>query len=158
MRAAAGAAILAWALGASGPAAAAPPLAPARDLAAEAREAAASGRVLVVLFATADCPWCARVRAEFLGPMQANPRDARRILVREVDIDADRPLTGFDGERTTHAGFAAKAGIRFVPVVAFYGTGGTELAERLVGFRVADWYGAYLDRRIDEALARRVPR
>lgn len=156
MRAAAGATILAWAL--CGPAPAAPAIAPSQDLAAEAREAAASGRVLVVLFATADCPWCARVRAEFLGPMQASPREARRILVREIDVDADRPLVGFDGARTTHAAFAAKAGVRFVPVVAFYGADGAELAERLAGFRTPDWYGAYLERRIGDALARQSAR
>ena len=153
MGAAAGAAILAWGLLLAAFAAVAAPdeLAFAQDLAAEAREAAASGRTLLVLFSTTDCPWCRRVRAEFLLPMQRNADDAQRILVREIDIESDRPLAGFRGERTTHAAFASALGLHFVPVVAFFGADGAEAAERLVGFRTADWYGAYLDRRIDDA-------
>jgi thioredoxin-related protein len=155
MGATAGAAILAWALLATAAAAASSVrLAPALDLAADARAAAASGRALVLLYATADCPWCRRVRQEFLIPMQRSPVDAKRVLVREIDIESNRPLVGVDDEPTTHARFATARGLRFVPVVTFHGADGVETAERLVGFRTADWYGAYLDRRIDTARSR----
>ncbi len=36
----------------------------------------------------------------------------------------------------------------------FYGPDGIVLAESIVGFRLADFYGAYLDRAIEEGRAR----
>jgi hypothetical protein len=44
-------------------------------------------------------------------------------------------------------------GVRFAPTVAFLGPDG-ELAERLLGYQSADFYGAYLDDRIAEAAAK----
>ena len=45
----------------------------ARDLAADARLAAARKIPLLLLFSEAGCPWCERARQEFLLPMQRNP-------------------------------------------------------------------------------------
>lgn len=129
-------------------------VAPAQDLAADGRDAAATGRVIVVLFSTAGCPWCSRVREEFLKPMLANADDRRRIIVREVDIDARAALVDFSGEATTHARFAAARRVRIAPTLAFLGPDGAPLAEPVVGFRTADYFGYYLDRRIDAGLAK----
>jgi hypothetical protein len=97
------------------------------------------------------------VRQEFLIPMQRSPVEAKRALVREIHIVSNRPLVSVDGERTTHARFAAARGPRFVPVAALHGADGAEIAERLVGVRTAAWYGAYLDRHIDVARSRMPP-
>ena len=37
------------------------------------------------------------------------------------------------------------------PTVLFFGRGGTEIAKRMVGGMLADFYGAYLDQRIATA-------
>jgi hypothetical protein len=52
----------------------------------------------------------------------------------------------------TPAALAASLGIRFAPTVAFFGPRG-ELAQRLVGYQSADFYGAYLEERIATARA-----
>jgi len=126
----------------------------ARDLASDAREARESRRVVVVLFSTAGCPWCERVREEYLKPILANPADSERVVVREVDIDGREALTDFDGTATTHAAFAAHRKVRFVPTVMILGPGGEQLAAPLVGFTTADYYGYFLDERIAEGLAK----
>jgi len=59
----------------------------------------------------------------------------------------------FSGRATTHAEFARSRGIRLYPIVAFFAPDGSETAERLVGFRSPDFYGAYLDRRIEASRA-----
>jgi len=40
---------------------------------------------------------------------------------------------------------------RFTPTVLFFGPDGRELAERLVGVAVPDFYGDYLSARLSEA-------
>ncbi|HSD52575.1 MAG TPA: thioredoxin, partial [Burkholderiales bacterium] len=47
-------------------AATAGPLPFARDLAADGRAARESGRVIVVLYSTVECPYCKKVREDFL--------------------------------------------------------------------------------------------
>lgn len=124
----------------------------AADFAADGRDARATGRVIVVLFGASACPYCQRVREEFLQPMLANAEDRRRIIVREVEIDAEAPLADFGGAATTHARFAASRGVRFVPTLAFLGPDGAPLAEPLVGLRTADYFGFHIDARIEHGL------
>jgi len=148
------AAILACTLALFGAAHAASGIPFARDLHADGRAARETQRVIVVLFTTAECPWCHRVREEYLKPMLANSRDAARILVREIDIGGPDALADFAGAGTTHAAFAGRHNVRFAPTVIIMGPGGEPLAAPLVGFGTADYYGYYLDERIDAGLAK----
>ncbi len=148
------AAILACAIGLSAAAHAASGISHARDFSADGRAAGETRRVIVVLFSASGCPWCHRVRAEYLLPLLANPADAARIIVREVDIDARAALADFSGAVTTHAAFAGRHEVRFVPTVLVLGPDGERLAAPLVGFGTADYYGYYLDGRIDAGLAK----
>ena len=124
----------------------------AGDLAADARLAAGKGAPLVVLYSRDDCSWCAKVRREYLDPMARDPK--AQALLRELHIDRDTPLIDFAGRRTTSADFARRLQVRLVPTVMFHGPDGESLAEAIVGFRLADFYGAYLERAIEESRAR----
>jgi len=126
----------------------------ARDLAREAESSGREGRVLLVLFSQHGCPWCERVRREFLLPMSGNADYRSRVAFLQVDIDSDRALRDFGGRATTHAAFARANGVRLYPTVMLFGPRGERLAEPLVGFTGSDFYGAYLDQRIDEAVGR----
>ena len=126
----------------------------ARDLRADAGQAAALGVPLLVLFSEAGCPWCARARQEFLLPMQRNPDYRAKVMMREVGIDNSSALVDFAGNTTTQAEFARSHRVLVVPTVVLLGARGESLAEPLVGFRGADYYGYHLDQRIDAALAR----
>ena len=48
---------------------------------------------------------------------------------------------------------AAIAQIKVAPTVLFFGRAGVEIAERLVGGYIPDFYGAYLDERLRLARA-----
>lgn len=120
------------------------PLLPARNLQAEAREAARSGYPLVLMFSRKDCPYCITVRRDYLAPLNQIPR-FRQVLVRQIDQDRDTPLKDFQGRSTTHAAFAAREKIRLVPVVGFYGPEGQHLSEAIVGARLPDFYQGYLE-------------
>jgi thioredoxin-related protein len=126
----------------------------ARDLAADGRAARESGRVIVVLYGTADCPYCRKVRKGFLEPMQADLAAAKRVLLREIDVESGRPVVGFDGHATTHAALAKSRKARIVPYVVFLGPQGEPLADPLVGISSTDLYGGLLERRIETARAK----
>lgn len=150
--------ILAWLPAALG--AAPSQLAPARDLAADARDMRMQGSVMLVLFSQAGCRWCERARHEVLLPLQNDPASPQRLVLREIALDTDTVLTGFDGRPTTHRRFAAAAGAGLTPTLIVYGPDGRRLAEPIVGFLTADFYAEYVNRAIDEGLAqlKRAPR
>ncbi|PKO30897.1 MAG: thioredoxin [Betaproteobacteria bacterium HGW-Betaproteobacteria-7] len=129
----------------------------AADLRSEAASAARSGQPLVVLYSRSDCRYCDSVRKDYLQPLQASAAH-RGIVVRQINQDSERPLRDFRGQAATHAGIAAGEKIRLVPVVAFYGPDGRQLAPPIVGARIADYYQSYLDEALEksaQALRRR---
>jgi thioredoxin-related protein len=132
-------------------------IAPARDLAADGRAMRARGVVMLVLYSQADCPWCERARREVLLPLQNEPGSARRVVLREVALDADTPLVDFAGRPTTHRAFARGEAARFTPTLMVYGPDGTRLADPIVGFRLADFYAEYVNRAVEEGRARLGP-
>jgi len=129
-------------------------LPPAQDLAADARDMRARGTVMLVLFSQAGCRWCERARNEVLLPLAGDPASTRRVVLREVALDNDAPLTDFAGRSATHRRFAAEEGVRLTPTLVVYGPDGKRLAEPIVGFRLADFYAEYVNRAIEEGLAR----
>lgn len=124
----------------------------ATDLVADVRLAAAKGVPLVVLYSRDDCSWCEKVRREHLGPLSRDP--AAPAVVRELHMDRAAALIDFAGRRTTSADFSKQMQARFAPTVMFHGPDGAALAEPIVGFRLADFYAAYLDRAIEESRTR----
>ena len=97
------------------------------------------------------CPYCDLVRNHHLLPMR---RDG---LVHAVELDIrDRRsnLQGFAGESTTPADQVTLWKARFAPTVLFFGPQGQELAERLVGVAVPDFYGEYLEARLAQSRAK----
>lgn len=132
------------------PAAAALPA--ARDLPAEAHAAAEGGFPLVLMFSRAECGWCAQVRRLHLEPIAARLEGA--VPVRQVDIDRNRPLVDFAGRATNHRAYARSIGVKLVPTVVFLGPDGRPVAEPIVGAVGADFYGAYLERGLEEGRRR----
>ncbi len=128
-------------------------MAQARDLAADARLAAERGIPLLVLFSETGCAWCERARQEFLLPMQRNPDYRAKVMMREVVVDSGAAMVDFGGIKTTHAEFARRSRVSMMPTVMLFGPRGEALSEPLVGFGSTDYYGYFIDQRIDAALA-----
>jgi thioredoxin-related protein len=121
------------------------------SLRGSALAAVARGEPLVVMTTLAGCPYCDLVRNHHLLPM------LRQGQLHAVQLDVrDRTsnLQGFDGSMTTPAEQAKAWKARFAPTMLFLGAKGEELAERLVGVAVPDFYGEYLDARLQQARAR----
>ncbi len=115
--------------------------------------ASAPGRRHLVLFSVTGCPYCEIVRSRHLRHRIGQQVGAVTIAVSEVIFDQDRPVAGLDGRPTTHRELAARLGIRFAPTVIAVDANGRLAGEPIVGALLDDFYGAYVDRLIEQAVA-----
>ncbi|MGA8785466.1 MAG: thioredoxin fold domain-containing protein [Polaromonas sp.] len=117
------------------------------SLAEELRQALAQGQPLVVMVSLEGCPFCKVVSQNFLGPMQQQ----EGLPVVQVDMRSPRALRDFTGAAATHDHMTRTWGIKVAPTVLFFGRNGVEVAERMVGGYLPDFYAAYLDERLQQA-------
>lgn len=138
------------ALGAAPLAQAAPARLPLADsLPDELAQALKKNQPLVVMVSLPGCPFCVVARDNYLGPMH----EQQGLPVVQVDMRSQRPVRDLKGRNVTHDALSRSWGIRIAPTVLFFGPGGVEVAERLVGGYIPDFYGAYLDERLQQARA-----
>jgi thioredoxin-related protein len=104
---------------------------------------------LVVMVSLQGCVFCKVVRNNYLAPMH----EQERLHVAQVDMGSRDRLVDFRGNTVTHGELVKQWKIRVAPTVLFFGRGGMEVAERLVGGYIPDFYGAYLDQRLEQARA-----
>ena len=133
----------------SGAAAAAGGLVHAKNFQADGREAARRKVPLLLLFSTPGCPYCERVKREYLIPMHKDPAYRNRVLIREVTVGATTPLVDFNGATTTEGAFATAHKVIMVPTVQVLDTEGVEASEAIVGLLTPDYYFGYLEAAID---------
>ena len=117
------------------------------SLADELSAALRHGEPLVVMVSLEGCPFCVVARNSYLAPLRAEGR----LDIVQVDMRTPRPIKDFQGQALTHEQMARRWAIKLAPTVLFFGKGGNEVAERLVGGMLPDFYGAYLDQRLETA-------
>lgn len=119
------------------------------SLQSELAQALKKGQPLVVMVSLGGCPFCKVARENYLGPLH----EQQGLPVVQVDMRSPRLVRDFKGATVTHDVMSRSWGIRVVPTVLFFGRDGREVAERLVGGYIPDFYGAYLDDRLQQARA-----
>lgn len=102
---------------------------------------------LLVMVSLPGCPFCKVARTNYLLPLQ---RQSGLSMV-QVDMRNRQMLVGFDGATQTQDQLVRSWGIKIAPTVLFFGAGAVEVAERLVGGYIPDFYGYYLDERVRAA-------
>ena len=122
-----------------------------RDLREEAQILKQGGLVLVLEFAADDCGYCRKLEKLFLLPMQRNAAYDDKVLIRSISMSDFETVIDFDGRSLTTNELASRYGVELTPTLLFLGPDGTELSERLVGIWSEDFYGGFIDNRIDEA-------
>lgn len=108
-----------------------------------------SGNPLVILASLDGCPFCKIARENYLQPLQTNPTP----FIVQLNLRSQQTVVGFDGISYSHDQWLKSWGIKVAPTVLFVGLSGKEIAERLVGGYLPDFYGAYLDERLNVARA-----
>lgn len=120
-----------------------------RDLPAEVAGAMRRGQALVVLVSLHGCVYCERVRRSHLLPLLSEGQ-----AVVQLDMNSAASLVDFQQRATVHGEMVRRWQIKLAPTVLFLGPGGQELAERMEGAYQADFYGAYLEQRLNAASQR----
>ena len=119
------------------------------SLADELAQALKMGGPLLVMVSLDGCPFCKIARENYLGPM----RTQQGLSVVQIDMRNRLPIKDLKGVTTTQDDLIRSWGVKVAPTVLFFGRGGVEVAERLVGGYIPDFYGAYLDERLRVARA-----
>jgi hypothetical protein len=107
------------------------------------------GSPLVVMVSLAGCPFCTIARDHYLAPLQGQAG----LTIVQIDMRNRDMLKDFSGASQSQDQLIRSWGVKVAPTVLFFGRGGVEVAERLVGGYIPDFYGAYLDDRLRTARA-----
>jgi thioredoxin-related protein len=129
----------------------------AADLAADAKLSRARRIPILLFFDRDDCPYCERALREHLVPMSAEPPWRDDALFRQLEVNRDETIVGFDGRPTSHRALARRYGATLTPTVLVVDGSGEPLSEAVVGLLTADFYGAYLERALKQGHARLRP-
>jgi hypothetical protein len=121
-------------------------LAAPQSLARSIEQALARRKALVVLASLDGCPHCRLVRENYLRPLA---REGQPVV--QLDLRSAAPVADARGAATTHDRLLRAWAIEVAPTVLFLGARGQEVAPRLAGVPLADFYGAYLDERLAAA-------
>ncbi|MDP2366630.1 thioredoxin family protein [Rhodoferax sp.] len=117
------------------------------SLLAELTQALRAGGPLIVMVSLEACAFCKVAREHHLAPL----RSQQALGVVQLDMRSSRPVLDFKGSATTHGELVARWQVKVAPTLLFFGRGGTEVAERLQGVSIPDYYGAILDDRLRSA-------
>jgi hypothetical protein len=102
------------------------------------------GSPLVVMVSLVGCPFCTIARDHYLAPLQGQSG----LSIVQIDMRNRQLVQDFNGVSQTQDELIRRWGIKVAPTVLFFGRGGVEVAERMVGGYIPDFYGAYLDDRL----------
>lgn len=115
----------------------------------ELAQALKKGGFLLVMVSLEGCPFCKVARENYLTPLRTQQGQS----MVQIDMRNRLAIQNFNGATLTQDELIRSWGIKVAPTVLFFGPGGVEIAERLVGGYIPDFYGAYLDDRLRIARA-----
>ncbi len=121
------------------------------DLRSEAQVLESENLILVLEFSSEYCAYCRKLESLFLLPMQRNAAYGDKILIRTISLDAHETVVDLEGRTVSTSEFASRYGVSLTPTLLFLNAEGIEMSERLVGIWSEDFYGGFIDNRIDEA-------
>ncbi len=123
------------------------PLPISEALAVDLNRALSRGVPLLVMVSLDGCPYCKIVRENYLAPLH----EREGLAVVQINMRNKATVADFSGKPWTQDALIRSWGVTVAPTVLFFGAGGVEIAERLVGASIPDFYGAYLDERLKTA-------
>jgi thioredoxin-related protein len=115
----------------------------AQSLPDELARALKNKQPLIVMVSLDGCVFCRQARQSHLSPMAL----AGTAIV-QVDMRNNQPVLDFAGKLTTHDELTRRWKVSITPTLLFFGPGGKEVAERMEGAYLPDFYGPYLEERM----------
>lgn len=119
------------------------------DLRVDLARALANRKPLVVMVSLEGCPFCKIARESYLSPMH----EREGLAIVQIDMRNPAAVSDFAGKAWTQDDLIRNWGVKVAPTLLFFGPNGREIAERMEGGYLPDFYGAYLDGRLSTARA-----
>lgn len=107
------------------------------DFTAEIKQAAESGKTLVIMFHQTGCPYCDKMRDRVFPDPRVDAAYSKSFVMVESNILGDLPVVTPTGEKTTEKVFARKMRVRATPMFVFYDKTGKDVLT-VTGFLDAD--------------------
>lgn len=118
----------------------------ANQLPAQLAAALKQGQPLTVMVSLDGCPYCHAARSSYLLPLM---RQGQPLV--QVNMRSQEALQDFDGKATSHDALIRRWEAKVAPTLLFVGPGGREIATRMTGSYLPDFYGEILNDRLDAA-------
>ena len=115
----------------------------AQSLPDELARAIQNRQPLIVMASLEGCVFCRQARQSHLSPMHKSG-----TVIVQVDLRSKLQVLDFAGQLTTHDQLTRQWKITITPTLLFFGPGGKEVAERMEGAYLPDFYGPYLEERL----------
>jgi len=128
------------------------------DLEEDGRRAQDIHAVIILYFAASECRYCMRLEEAVLEPMLRSTHYDSQVILRKVDWRSSSMAVGFSGQNISLHSLSEHYAVKVTPTLVFVDSEGRELAPRILGFKSADFFWYYLDRRIHKSRAGEVLR
>lgn len=123
------------------------------DMRADAKQAAASSRTLMVMYEQEGCSYCARMHKVNFAQADIRSLLQQRFDVVQLDIWGARELNDFNGHTVSEKQFARDLKIQLSPMINFFDAQGKEIF-RIAGYYPPDKFKAALRYVAEGAVAR----
>ena len=122
------------------------------DLSALGKQAAQSGRIVILSFSTEWCEYCEALDQQVLEPMILGGDFAGRALLRKIVVDDISSIRDFDGKVKSVVDFALERKVSLYPTLLFVDASGDELTQRIVGITVLEFAADNISKAMQQAL------
>ena len=123
------------------------------NLSLEGKAAFRKNKVLLLYISRPNCPYCEKLKVDFLYPLVRGKRFDDKIVIREISLD-DKAVIGFDGTQGAANEILVSYDIVGTPTLLFLNRNGNELTEKLSGYFSKDFYWAYFEQAVTLAVAK----
>ncbi len=122
------------------------------DLSALGKQAAQTGRIVILSFSTEWCEYCEALDQQVLEPMILGGDFAGRALLRKIVVDDISSIRDFDGQVKSVVDFALERKVSLYPTLLFVDASGDELTQRIVGITVLEFAADNISKAMRQAL------
>ena len=120
----------------------------AKSLQTEISTALKAGYPLLVFVSLDNCPFCKIAKNNYLIPLM----NEQPISLVQINFRYTSPVVDWQGKTRSQDQLIRAWNVKVAPTVLFLGKDGREIAPRLVGGSTSDFYGAYLQERVEQAI------
>ena len=120
----------------------------AKSLQAEISAALKVGSPLLVFVSLDNCPFCKIAKNNYLIPLM----NEQPVSIVQLNFWHASSVVDWQGRTLSQDQLIRTWNVKVAPTILFLGKDGREIAPRLVGGSTSDFYGAYLQERIEQAI------